>query len=78
MTSSISPGFAGVVLLIVGDVPVDSDAPVALSISPGVVTSSISPGFAGVVLLVVGDVPVDSDAPVASSISPGFAGPVFL
>jgi hypothetical protein len=33
------PGFNGVVLSVVGDVPVDSEAPV--------VTSSISPGFAG-------------------------------
>ena len=32
-------GFNGVVLSVVGDVPVDSEAPV--------VTSSISPGFAG-------------------------------
>ena len=33
------PGFNGVVLLVVGDVPVDSEAPM--------VTSSISPEFAG-------------------------------
>jgi hypothetical protein len=33
------PGFNGIVLLVVGDVPVDNETPV--------VTSSISPGFAG-------------------------------
>nr|BAD32946.1 hypothetical protein [Oryza sativa Japonica Group] len=33
------PGFNGVVVSVVGDVPVDSEAPV--------VTLSISPGFAG-------------------------------
>jgi hypothetical protein len=56
------PGFNGVVLSVVGDVPVDSEAPV--------VTSSISPGFVGPVF--------EDEAPVVtSSISPGFAGPVF-